>query len=238
MRDEGEAMRNAVAEKRPVDPETGQSRRRVSAVLGTFLRRTAAGALFCGSLAAAQSLHYGDPQRPLDPLFNLPYDPAHVHFDSIPLSNVAQCAPLLGSLGQGTGRAKLFGQLVNGRRRVVIIGDEDPRTPRGLSGTVLVMHGGNCRSSGPLFALRRAHVSDPDLDPGLSASDVSLLMRDVLTRYARAFGSKTAFLAWADRLTMEAETAYSVSPNMPCPLLYTSMFTPPMLHVLDDFRRS
>src|SRR5271156_5105361 len=95
MRDEGEVMRNAAAEKRPMDAETGQSRRRVSVLLGTFLRRTAAGVLLCGSLAAAQSLHYCEPRRPLDPLFNLPYDPARVHFDSIQLSNVAQCAPLL-----------------------------------------------------------------------------------------------------------------------------------------------
>jgi hypothetical protein len=204
----------------------------------TVLRRAAMGSVLFTPLAAAPPAHYGDRSLPVDPLFNLPYDPSQVHFESIALDRVAQCAPLLGSLGHGTGQAKLFGALSNGRGRVLIVGDEDVRAPRGLSGTVLVLRGDGCRSSGPLLALRRTRISDPDLDPGLTDAEVTSLLHDILSRYARAFGGKDAFLAWADRLTQEAVDAQRASPDMPCPLLYTSMFTPPMRRVLEAFRRS
>jgi hypothetical protein len=174
----------------------------------------------------------------MDPLFNLPYDPSQVHFEPISLSSVGPCAPVLGALGHDGRPIKLFGQLRSGGDRVLILGDEDPRAPRGLSGIVLVMRGGSCRTSGPLLALRRTPVGDPDLDPGLSPSDVSLLMNDIFARYAQAFGGKTIFLGWADRLTQEAEEAQREQPDMPCPLLYTSLFTRPMMNVLNAFRAS
>jgi hypothetical protein len=196
--------------------------------------------LATGSVTKAASAlpHYGARNLPMDPLFNLPYDPARVHFESISLSSVGECAPLLGALRHGGEQVKLFGELQSGHGRVLILGDEDPAAPRGLSGTVLVMRDGGCRTSGPLLALRRTPVGDPDLDPGLSPTDVSLLMRDVLARYARAFGGKSAFLTWTDRLTREAEEAQREQPEMPCPLLYTSMFNPPMLHIFNEFRAS
>jgi len=231
-------MRDAVTEKRPVHAETGHAFGRVSAYAGNIVRRGLAVAALFTQVAAAPAAHYGDRSLPIDPLFNLPYDPSQVHFDSVSLDSVAQCAPLVGSLGHGTGRAKLFGALSNSRGRVLIVGDEDVAAPRGLSGTVLVLRGQGCRSSGPLLALRRTRISDPDLDPGLTDADVTLLLHDVLSRYARAFGGRDAFLAWADRLTQEAEDAQRASPGMPCPLLYTSMFTPPMRRVLDAFRGS
>jgi hypothetical protein len=187
--------------------------------------------------AAGPMLHYGVRSLPLDPLFNLPYNPQQVQFDSISISSVGECAPLLGSLGHN-GRVKLFGELHNGRGRVLILGDENPNAPRGLSGVVLVMRGGGCRTSGPLVALRRTPISDPDLDPGLTQTEVSMLMRDIFTRYSRAFGSKANFLQWTDRLTSEAEEARREQPDMPCPLLYTSMFSPPMIHNLNEFRNS
>jgi hypothetical protein len=207
-----------------------------------MLRGVLCGALWFSqapfSQANAGSFHYGTHSLPMDPLFNLPYDPSQVHFESIAMSRVGECAPLLGPLGHGTGQAKLFGQMQDSDKTVLILGDEDPAAPRGLSGIVLVMRDGGCRIAGPLLALRRTPVADPDLDPGLSASDAAMLMRDVLTRYALAFGSKAAFLDWADRLTGEAEQLRRQQPDMPCPLLYTSMFNEPMMHVLADFRRS
>jgi hypothetical protein len=127
---------------------------------------------------------------------------------------------------------------VSGDRRVLLLGDENPGAQRGLSGVALVMRDGGCRTSGPLLALRRTKVDDPDLDPGLSAEDVAALMKDLLRRYARAFGSKAAFLSWADRLTYEAECARRANPDMPCPLLYTSLFTPGMRQALEQFRTS
>jgi hypothetical protein len=102
----------------------------------------------------------------------------------------------------------------------------------------LVMRGESCVTSIPLFALRRTFVNNPSLNPGLSASDVALLLKDTLARYAHAFGTKAAFLTWADRQTMQADIAYRATPSMPCPLLYTSLFTRPMLQVLSDFRAS
>jgi hypothetical protein len=236
-------MRDAVSEKRTVHADTGRLRDRVSVLAGPLLRGALFGALWLSQAGlnqatAASLFHYGARRLPMDPLFNLPYDPTQVHFESIAISSIGECAPLLGPLGHGTGQAKLFGQLQDRDSRILILGDEDPAAPRGLSGIVLVMRDGGCRISGPLLALRRTAVADPDLDPGLSPSDVSMLMRDVLTRYGRAFGGKTAFLDWADRLTSEAEEMRRERPDMPCPLLYTSMFNEPMMHVLQDFRRS
>lgn len=236
-------MRDAVSEKRTVHADTGRLRDRVSVLAGPILRAAMCGAFWLsqampGPASAASLFHYGTHRLPMDPLFNLPYDPSQVRFDSVPTSRLGDCAPLLGSLGRRTGQAKLFGQLQDGDKRILILGDEDPAAPRGLSGIVLVMRGGGCRMSGPLLALRRTAVADPELDPGLTASDVSMLMRDVLARYARAFGDKAAFLNWADRLTGEAEELRREQPDMPCPLLYTSMFNAPMMQVLADFRRS
>jgi hypothetical protein len=201
------------------------------------MRAAGVGLLICGEVHAAPALHYGDGGVPLDPVFNLPYDAAQVHFDTIAVSQVGECAPLLGSLGRGTGRVRVFGQLLSGDSRVLILGDENPGAPRGLSGIALVMRNGGCRTSGPLLALRRTKVDDPDLDPGLSAEDVVALLKDLFSRYARAFGSRAAFLTWADRLTYEAECARRAYPDMPCPLLYTSLFTPEMQQALEQFRR-
>jgi hypothetical protein len=203
--------------------------------------RTAIGltvALFFSSQAAAAGFHQSNEAKPKDPLFNLPYDTAQVHFDSFDLASVAQCAPLLGNLGHGTGHTKLFGELTNARERVIVMGDQDANAPRGLSGVVLIIRGDSCKTTIASFALRRNVVSDPDLDPGLTASDVSLLMKDILTRYAHAFGSKAGFVGWVDTQTAEANSAYQASPDMPCPLLYTTVFTPPMMQVMNDFRVS
>jgi hypothetical protein len=191
-----------------------------------------------GLKAAAAGLHQSNEAQPKDPLFNLPYDTAQVHFDTFDLASVAQCAPLLGNLGHGTGHTKLFGELTNARGRVIVMGDQDANAPRGLSGVVLVIRGDSCKTTIASFALRRNAVSDPDLDPGLTASDVSLLMKDILSRYARAFGSKAGFVGWVDTQTAEANSAYQASPDMPCPLLYTTVFTPPMMRVMNEFRVS
>lgn len=236
-------MRDAVSEKRTVHADTGRLRDRVSVLAGSLLKGALCGAVWFSQAAlhqatAASLFHYGTRSLPMDPLFNLPYDPSQVHFESMAISRIGDCAPLLGPLGHGTGQAKLFGQLHDADKSVLILGDEDPAAPRGLSGIVLVMRDGGCRIAGPLLALRRTAVADPDLDPGLSASDVSMLMRDVLARYSRAFGDKSTFLGWADRLTSEAAELQRERPDMPCPLLYTSMFNEPMMRVLADFRRS
>jgi len=195
-------------------------------------------ALMLSSHAGAATIEFGAPGKPLDPIFNLPYDPAAVRFESVEASKFQDCAPLLGAIGHGSRQTKLFGKLVTGRGVVVILGDEDPGAPRGLTGTVFVMRNGGCRTSGPLFALRRTRVDDPDLDPGLSASDVSGLLQDVLSRYAHAFGSKAMFLTWVDRLTEQGNNAYNTTPDMPCPLLFTKLFTPAMLAEMTAFRRS
>jgi hypothetical protein len=226
------------SEFRAVHVDASRLRGVVSAVAKSLFRGTIAGLILYTQATAAPLLHYGTRSLPMDPLFNLPYDPAQVHFESISVSSVGECAPLLGSLGQDGRQIKLFGELRSGGGRVLILGNEDPRAPRGLSGIVLVMRGGNCRTSGPLLALRRTPVGDPDLDPGLSPNDVSILLHDVFSRYAQAFGGKTVFLGWADRLTHEAEEAQREQPDMPCPLLYTSLFTPPMMSVLSTFRGS
>jgi hypothetical protein len=230
-------MHDAVSENRAVHAERGRVRGRISAIAKSVALSTMMGLFVCSAAVAGPLLHYGIRSLPLDPLFNLPYNPQEVQFDSIPISSVGECAPLLGSLGHG-GRVKVFGELHNGHGRVLILGDENPNAQRGLSGVVLVMRGGGCRTSGPLVALRRTPISDPDLDPGLSQADVSMLMRDIFTRYSRAFGTKANFLQWADRLTSEAEEAQRESPDMPCPLLYTSMFSTPMIHNLTEFRNS
>jgi len=210
--------------------------KRLAGWLATLACGAAAALSFCGEVHAAPALHYGEGGRPLDPVFNLPYDTAKVHFDSIALSEVGECAPLLGSLGRATGRLRVFARLIGDDGGVLILGDEDPGAPRGLSGIVLVMRDRGCRTSGPLLALRRTKVDDPELAPGLSAQDVSTLLKDLFDRYERAFGSKAAFLSWADRLTYEAECAQRAFPDMPCPLLYTSLFTPEMRQALDRFR--
>jgi hypothetical protein len=191
-----------------------------------------AAALFFSSQAAAAG------GQPKDPLFNLPYDTAQVHFDTFNLKTVAQCAPLLGHLGHGTGHTNLFGELTNARGRVIVMGDQDADAPRGLSGVVLIIRGDSCKTTIASFALRRNVVSDPDLDPGLTSGDVSLLMNDMLIRYAHAFGSKAGFIGWVDSKTAEANSAYRASPAMPCPLLYTTVFTPPMIRIMNDFRTS
>jgi hypothetical protein len=226
------------SENRTVHADAERLRARISAAAKSLLRSAVTGLLLYTQATAAPLLHYGTRSLPIDPLFNLPYDPSQVHFESISISSVGECAPVLGSLGHDGRPVRLFGQLRSSGARVLILGNEDPRAPRGLSGTVLVMRGGNCRTSGPLLALRRTPVGDPELDPGLSPNDVANLLNDVFARYAQAFGGKTAFLGWADRLTHEAEEAQREQPDMPCPLLYTRLFTPPMMNVLNAFRAS
>jgi hypothetical protein len=223
-------------QSKAISAGTAARNRIVTSVVRAALGLTAALLFSCH--AAAAGLHQNNEAQPKDPLFNLPYDTAQVHFDSFSLASVAQCAPLLGNLGHGTGHTKLFGELTNGRGRVIVMGDQDPDAPRGLSGVVLVIRGDSCKTTIASFALRRNVVSDPDLDPGLTASDVSFLMKDILTRYARAFGSKAAFIGWVDTQTAEANSAYGASPDMPCPLVYTTVFTPPMMQVMNNFRVS
>jgi hypothetical protein len=226
------------SENRTVHADAGRLCDRVSAAARSLFLGIMTSVTLCTPAPAAPLFHYGTRNLPMDPLFNLPYDPSQVHFEPISISSVGECAPVLGTLGHDGRSLKLFGQLRSGDGRVLILGNEDPRAPRGLSGIVLVMRDGNCRTSGPLLALRRTPVGDPDLDPGLSPSDVAMLMHDIFARYAQAFGGKTAFLGWADRLTHEAEEAQREQPDMPCPLLYTSLFTPPMMNVLNAFRAS
>ena len=174
--------------------------------------------------------------QPRDPLFNLPYNPAQIRFEAFDPGRLEECTPLTGDLGARTGHVKLFGKLESGRTRILVVGDEDPQAPRGLSGLVLVVKDGGCKMSGPLAALRRIAISDPDLDPGLSAADVTGLMNDMFARYSRAFGSKAEFLDWTDRLTSSEDAAHAAAPGSPCPLLYTSMFSQPMRRVFAAFR--
>jgi hypothetical protein len=188
--------------------------------------------------AGAPIAHFATHGLPLDPVFNLPYDPAQVHFESVSVSFVGDCAPFIESLGGRSGQTRVFGAANTDGGKIMILGDENPNSPRGLSGTLIVMRNGGCRVSGPLLALRRTSISDPDLDPGLSERDVKALMADVFARYARAFGAKEAFFGWVDRLTNEGTAAYNASVDMPCPLLFTRMFTPSMKQTMDDFRRS
>jgi hypothetical protein len=181
---------------------------------------------------------FGRKAMPEDPVFNLPFNPSTVQFQTVSIDSLGQCGPLLDPLGPGGGKAFVFARLVNGRQRVFILGNEDRRAAFGLSGVLLVVRGDNCRTSGPLLALRRNAVDDPSLDPGLSANDVSLLMRDMLERYANAFGSKVLFLGWLDRLTADANMIYRETPGARCPLTYTITFTSPMMEALEAYRRA
>ncbi|HTZ69551.1 MAG TPA: hypothetical protein VMB71_02775 [Acetobacteraceae bacterium] len=186
--------------------------------------------------APAAAFHYGAASLPLDPIFNLPYDPATTHFEPFSISQLAPCQPLLGALARRGVRAKLFAAYANRGTRIVIVGDENPRAPRGYAGSMFILRAGGCKLSGPLFALRRTRVADPDLDPGLTAPQVAALMQDMLARYAAAFGGRANLLAWVDRLTAEAEAA-SAAPGQPCPCIYKTSFTGPMMRALTDFRR-
>jgi hypothetical protein len=217
-------------------------REKVTFCLATAARSVAmvviSSVLFHAPALGATAVHFGVHGLPLDPVFNLPYDPAQVHFESVPVSIVGDCAPLLESLGDGHGQTRIFGIASTEGGKIMILGHENASAPRGLSGTLIVMRNGGCRTSGPLLALRRTSISDPDLDPGLSERDVKALMADVFARYARAFGAKETFLSWVDRLTDEGNAAFNASADMPCPLLFTRMFTPSMKQTMDNFRRS
>ena len=145
----------------------------------------------CGVVARAQSIFY-------DPLFEIPYDPQKIYFDSVPLTIKAHCPGLRDRYASAWLYAKwkqedteyfiISGFLADYRNGHVVAAEQD-------FGIAVAIRGSRCLYDQSEYFLRQEINPARDATPVKAADSVlNGIAADILTRYAKAFGGKKAFL--------------------------------------------
>ena len=148
--------------------------------------------LVCGLLAGAVAASAAEPKA-VDPLFGLKYDTAAVHFEAADTKLTTTCAELTNAKWD----RKLFvyaSAQGDGAKYLVLGGFYVPRAKAAGAvqadrvGAIVEIKDGACKLVGPP---QETFAAPEDV----SKAALSALANDAGCRYARAFGSRAAFIA-------------------------------------------
>lgn len=168
-----------------------------------------------------------------DPIFNLPFDRARVHFEALQSTVLLpQCRKQVLDYFALPEKLTLYAKYQSDSMSVFIAGNDG-------NAAIYVIRGEQCEVGVPLLSITGV-VNSPSWTPPrknqpmLSKAERMALFSNALAAYAKAFGGKHLFLEW---LTGESEQL-KVDCNekaISCPPTYRSL-PQDLLKVLDDYK--
>lgn len=169
-----------------------------------------------------------------DPIFDLPYDRARVHFETIQSSLLLpQCKKLLLDYSSVPEILTLYAKYHTALATIFIAGT-------GENITIYIIRGERCEAGVPSIAMVGKHeelrwMPLKNSQPPLSEEEASSLFADALSRYSNAFGGKDAFLNWLDARSKELKVRCNEK-TISCPPTYRSL-PPDLLLLLDGYKK-
>jgi hypothetical protein len=169
----------------------------------------------------------------IDPIFNLPFDRAGVHFEALQSSLLLpQCKKLLLDYPSMPEKLTVYARHQNASAEIFIAGSEE-------NVAIYVIRGDRCEVGVPSLALVGGHndsrwTPPRDNQPALSSEEASSLFSDALFTYTKAFGGKEVFLKWLDD-EHEKLSTHCNEKSISCPPTYRSLSLN-LLKILSDYR--
>lgn len=168
-----------------------------------------------------------------DPIFDLPFDSASVHFETLQSAVLLpQCKKHLLDYSSLPDRLTLYAKYQSSSAAIFIAGSEE-------NVAIYVIRGDRCEVSVPSLALAARGDASRWTPPRenqsiLSEEEASSLFSDALVTYAKAFGGRDIFLSWLDGKHEELKT-HCDERSISCPPSDRSL-PQYLLKILDDYR--